>query len=73
MLVGHPPFYADEPSTTCQKILHWKKTFNIPPEAKLSKNAKDLLLKMVTDAENRLGRNGADEIKSHPFFNGFDW
>jgi serine/threonine kinase 38 len=28
---------------------------------------------MVTDAENRLGRNGAEEIKCHPFFDGFDW
>ena len=28
---------------------------------------------MITDPENRLGRNGADEIKAHPFFKGFDW
>lgn len=28
---------------------------------------------MITDAETRLGRNGADEIKAHPFFAGFDW
>ena len=73
MLVGYPPFFADEPSVTCQKILHWKKTFNIPAEANLSPNATDLLLKMVTDAEVRLGRNGADEIKKHPFFDGFKW
>lgn len=43
MLVGHPPFYADEPSVTCQKILHWKKTFYIPKEAKLSHYAIDLI------------------------------
>lgn len=73
MLVGYPPFFAEEPSITCQKILHWKKTFNIPKEAKLSDNAKDLLTKMITDADVRLGRNGAEEIKQHPFFDGFDW
>ena len=28
---------------------------------------------MIADSEVRLGRNGADEIKAHPFFNGFDW
>ena len=28
---------------------------------------------MIVDSEVRLGRNGADEIKAHPFFNGFDW
>jgi serine/threonine kinase 38 len=73
MLVGYPPFFADEPSVTCQKILHWKKTFVIPKEANLSANATDLLNKMITDADARLGRNGADEVKAHPFFHGFDW
>jgi serine/threonine kinase 38 len=27
MLVGYPPFFSDEPSITCQKIIHWKKSF----------------------------------------------
>ena len=73
MLVGYPPFFSDEPSVTCQKILHWKKTFNIPSEANLSAAATDLLLKMIADSDVRLGRNGAPEIKAHPFFEGFDW
>jgi serine/threonine kinase 38 len=30
MLVGYPPFFAEEPSITCQKILHWRKTLMIP-------------------------------------------
>lgn len=73
MLVGYPPFFSDEPSVTCQKILHWRKTFVIPPEANLSPAATDLLKKLVSDSENRLGRNGAEEIKKHPFFEGLDW
>jgi serine/threonine kinase 38 len=36
MLVGYPPFFSDDSSITCQKILHWKKTLVIPPEAHLS-------------------------------------
>ena len=28
---------------------------------------------MITDSDNRLGRNGADEIKIHPFFEGIEW
>ena len=36
MIVGQPPFMSDEPSVTCQKILHWKKTLTIPKEAGLS-------------------------------------
>ena len=73
MLVGYPPFFSDDPSITCQKILHWKKTFVIPPEANLSPAATDLLKRFVSNSETRLGRNGADEIKKHPFFEGFDW
>lgn len=73
MLVGYPPFFADDPSSTCQKILHWRKTFTIPKEAKLSPPASDLIRRLVTDPQDRLGRNGAQEIKSHPFFYGLDW
>lgn len=73
MLVGYPPFYSDEPSLTCQKILHWKRTFKIPAEANLSPVAADILRRLITDSEERLGKNGAEEIKNHPFFKGFGW
>ena len=45
----------------------------IPDDANLSPSAVDLLKKLVNDSEIRLGRNGADEIKKHPFFDGLDW
>jgi serine/threonine kinase 38 len=73
MLVGYPPFFSDEPSITCQKIMHWKKTFSIPAEAKLSPASTDILKRLICDADQRLGRNGADEIKAHPFFKSLDW
>jgi serine/threonine kinase 38 len=73
MLVGYPPFFSDDPSVTCQKILHWRKTLNIPPDANLTPAATDILKRLLCDSENRLGSNGVDEIKSHPFFEGLDW
>jgi len=73
MLVGYPPFFSEDPSLTCQKILHWKKTFSIPPEAQLSPAAIDLLKKLIADPNERLGVNGVEEIKMHPFFAGVDW
>jgi serine/threonine kinase 38 len=73
MLVGYPPFFSDDPSITCQKILHWKKTLNIPPEANLSAAATDILKKLLCDAEFRLGANGVEEIKRHAFFDGINW
>jgi len=73
MMVGYPPFFSENPSDTCQKIIQWKKHFSIPIESNLSLEADNLIRKLVCPAESRLGINGADEIKSHPFFKGFDW
>lgn len=53
--------------------MHWKKTLTIPPEANLSPAAADILKRLLCDSENRLGANGVDEIKNHPFFKGIDW
>jgi len=73
MLVGYPPFFSENPSDTCQKIVNWKKYFSIPVDANLSLEADNLIRKLVTVPETRLGVNGADEIKNHPFFKGIDW
>lgn len=73
MLVGYPPFFSDEPSVTCQKILHWRKTLHVPTEVNLSPPAIDILKRFMCDAEDRLGCNGVEEIKAHPFFRGLDW
>jgi serine/threonine kinase 38 len=73
MLVGYPPFYAEKPADICHKILSWQKYFTIPRDARLSSQAADLIRRLVCEAPIRLGSGGAQEIKSHPFFNGVDW
>ena len=73
MVVGYPPFFSENPSDTCKKILKWKQYFSIPNDANLSPEAKSLIKSMVTTPENRLGYNGVEEIKKHPFFKGIDW
>lgn len=45
----------------------------IPPEANLSPAATEILKRLMCDAEHRLGANGVEEIKAHPFFEGIDW
>lgn len=54
MLVGYPPFFSEDPSLTCQKILYWRKTLTIPPEANLSSSAIDLLKRLITDASKSI-------------------
>ncbi|RDX76022.1 Serine/threonine-protein kinase CBK1, partial [Mucuna pruriens] len=73
MLVGYPPFYSDDPMSTCRKIVNWKSHLKFPEEARLTIEAKDLISKLLCNVNQRLGSNGANEIKAHPFFHGVNW
>ena len=73
MLVGYAPFCAEKTQESWWKIVNWEKYLQFPQEVKLSPEAKDLIKNMITDPNKRLGKNGAEEIKSHPFFKGVDW
>ncbi|XP_038896154.1 serine/threonine-protein kinase 38-like isoform X2 [Benincasa hispida] len=73
MLVGYPPFYSDDPMSTCRKIVNWRTHLKFPDEAKLSPLAKDLISRLLCNVNQRLGTNGADEIKVHPWFEGTEW
>ncbi|XP_066305597.1 uncharacterized protein [Miscanthus floridulus] len=73
MLVGYPPFYADDPITTCRKIVHWRNHLKFPEDAKLSNEARDLICRLLCDVDHRIGSAGADQIKAHPWFRGVAW
>ncbi|KAM7257161.1 hypothetical protein ACFE04_012902 [Oxalis oulophora] len=63
MLVGYPPFYSDDPMSTCRKIVNWRTHLKFPDEANLSPEARDLISKLLCNVNQRLGSKGADEIK----------
>ncbi|KAH8807088.1 serine/threonine protein kinase-like protein [Xylogone sp. PMI_703] len=47
---------------------------NLPGLDMLSPSAKDIIIKLLDgNPEQRLGANGASEIKVHPFFHDIDW
>ncbi|RZC05941.1 Serine/threonine-protein kinase CBK1 isoform C [Glycine soja] len=73
MLVGYPPFFSDDPITTCRKIVHWRNHLRFPDEAQLTLEAKDLIYRLLCDVDHRLGTRGANEIKAHPWFKGVEW
>ena len=73
MLFGYAPFCSKETSEVCYKVINWKKFLKIPAKIKISREAEDLIAKLINNPNRRLGLNGADEIKSHPFFRGLDW
>ncbi|VFV32153.1 serine threonine-protein kinase [Lynx pardinus] len=73
MLVGQPPFLAPTPTETQLKVINWENTLHIPAQVKLSAEARDLITKLCCAADQRLGRNGADDLKAHPFFGAIDF
>uniref|UniRef100_A0A670YFP7 Rho-associated protein kinase 1 n=1 Tax=Pseudonaja textilis TaxID=8673 RepID=A0A670YFP7_PSETE len=73
MLVGDTPFYADSLVGTYSKIMNHKNSLSFPDDNDISKDAKNLICGFLTDREVRLGRNGVEEIKRHPFFKNDQW
>eukprot|EP00735_Rhodelphis_limneticus_P001946 TRINITY_DN1267_c0_g1::TRINITY_DN1267_c0_g1_i1::g.26800::m.26800 TRINITY_DN1267_c0_g1::TRINITY_DN1267_c0_g1_i1::g.26800 ORF type:complete len:782 (-),score=302.12,sp/P00516/KGP1_BOVIN/37.69/8e-131,sp/P00516/KGP1_BOVIN/32.73/3e-38,sp/P00516/KGP1_BOVIN/31.86/2e-10,Pkinase/PF00069.20/3.8e+03,Pkinase/PF00069.20/2.1e-68,cNMP_binding/PF00027.24/2e-18,cNMP_binding/PF00027.24/3.5e-20,cNMP_binding/PF00027.24/1.2e-18,Pkinase_Tyr/PF07714.12/7.3e+02,Pkinase_Tyr/PF07714.12/1.2e-31,Kinase-like/PF14531.1/5.7e+ len=77
MLGGFPPFFADDPMQTYQKIMaHKVKQPAFKPHKHVSKEAMDLIYKLLNpNPAQRYGclQGGATDVKSHPWFKGFDW
>jgi len=83
-LVGYTPFYAEDPVTTCRKILRWRQCLEIPAETKaqLSPECIDFLSCLLAGPESRIGsskgntnnfENGFVQVVKHPWFASFDW
>jgi serine/threonine protein kinase len=71
MLTGRPPFLNNNKTTMLKNIC----TKPVPLPYYLSSNTKSLLASLFQiDPEHRLGfREGASEIKKHPFFKDIDF
>ena len=50
------------------QVINWQQCLHIPSQAQLSKDASDFILRLCIGSEERLGKNGVLDIKSHPFF-----
>ena len=72
LIAGYPPFYATDPIQKYQNIVDCKLYF--PPH--FSRPARDLIKNLLqVDLSKRYGalKNGPEDIKNHPFFEGVDW
>eukprot|EP01133_Synstelium_polycarpum_P014082 gene14082-16599_t len=71
-LTGAPPFNDDTPELIFEHILHKDRELEWPEE--ISSDAKDLICKLLNpNPSQRLGANGANEVKHHPFFKSVNW
>ncbi|KAK7061741.1 AGC/NDR protein kinase [Favolaschia claudopus] len=69
-LVGYPPFCSESTHDTYQKIMQWQYHLAFPDDVHLSRQAEDLVRRLITSADRRMN---VPEIKKHPFFYGVDW
>ena len=73
MLVGQPPFMASTPAETQLKITNWPEYLRIPHHVNMTPAARDLIIQFLSDPHKRIGSEGAEEIRRHPFFHPIDW
>lgn len=73
MLYGYTPFRGKTRQRTFANVL--QKDVKFPGSKVVSLPAKQLIYRLLhKDPKNRLGaREGANEIKQHPFFHGINW
>jgi len=69
-VVGYPPFFSEDPLSTCKKIVNWRSSLEFPDDVELSAECRDLIENLICDAPNRLGYDG---LINHAFFRGVDW
>lgn len=74
-LLGFPPFYADDPVSTCRRILRWRSELQWPREriGHLSRECLDFVRRLLREPDERLGRNGLNELRRHPWLASIDW
>ncbi|EOY34234.1 Phototropin 1 isoform 1 [Theobroma cacao] len=73
MLYGYTPFRGKTRQKTFANVL--QKDLKFPRSIQVSLHGKQLMYRLLhKDPKNRLGsREGASEIKGHPFFKGVNW
>ncbi|GAA0144221.1 non-receptor serine/threonine protein kinase [Lithospermum erythrorhizon] len=73
LLVGIPPFNAEQPQQIFDNIMNREIPWPKVPE-EMSLEAYDLIDKLLSDNPvQRLGATGSGEVKRHPFFQDINW
>ncbi|KAF8743277.1 cheY-homologous receiver domain, partial [Rhizoctonia solani] len=74
-LYGFPPFHASTPQEVFDNIISRRIDWHEEEEdIEYSPEARAIMERlMTTEITHRLGYNGADEVKSHPWFTGIEW
>lgn len=70
---GITPFFAKDIRTTYLRIMDHETSLRFDKSLAVSESCRDLLRRLLTNREGRLGRCSVMEIMEHPFFGNVDW
>ncbi|KAF8654999.1 hypothetical protein AX16_003303 [Volvariella volvacea WC 439] len=73
MVYGIAPFFANDIRQTYMKIIDHQRSLRFSSEVSVSRECQDLIQRLLTTAETRLGRCDIAEITDHPFFDYVPW
>ncbi|KAI8609085.1 kinase-like domain-containing protein [Chytriomyces sp. MP71] len=71
LIYDEVPFYSESLVATYGKIMDHENTLKFP--AGPSDSAIDLMKRLICSSDKRLGKSGIEELKSHVWFQGFNW
>jgi protein-serine/threonine kinase len=63
MSKGYPPFCSENAHDVYRKIIDWRSHLFFPDDVHLSREAEDLIKRMLCEADRRLT---VEQLKSHP-------
>ncbi|KAF7419270.1 hypothetical protein PC9H_001857 [Pleurotus ostreatus] len=68
LVYGVAPFFAEDIRQTYARILAHDTCLRFDKNIKINEPLRDLLSRLLTDADHRMGRRGVGEILNHPYF-----
>ncbi|AIN95675.1 protein kinase, putative [Leishmania panamensis] len=69
MLYGIPPFFSQNPNSTCHKIKNWREHLTFPPHSHIPDDAVDFMKRLICEPEKRMTY---EEICRHDFLKSVD-
>lgn len=78
-LFGYTPFGAETVAGVFDNVKNFRSRVVKPPrdeddeDEEISDDCWDLIIRLITSADQRLGKNGINDLKNHRWFKGFDW
>ncbi|KAF9223096.1 kinase-like protein [Gyrodon lividus] len=73
LLYGVAPFFASDVRTTYLRVMDHETSLRFNKCVPISDSCRDLLQRLLTNRERRLGRRNVLEITEHPFFKDTHW